>query len=351
MFCYQCEQTKQGQGCQVLGVCGKDENSASLQDLLIHALKGISQYAHRAAQLGARNPEMRSSSQLKPSSQPLPTSTSTSIRWLRWSTKPQPSATAPGPSIKRPRPRPASPRKPSPDRLASNRRKSAKLLLAGASAGWIDISFANNGKELKNLEELVIYGLKGVAAYAYHAMVLGSERSRPATPLIHELLNGLTEKHTAERAARQGAAGRRDQSQGHGAARRGEHRRVRPSGADRGARHAGQGQGDRRLRARPQGPGGAAQADRGNGDQHLHARRDAPGARLSGAEEVQAPRRELRRRLAGAAQGILRIPRRDPDDHQLPHEAAEGVPGPALHRAAWSAGPAWRTSPTATSSR
>jgi hydroxylamine reductase (hybrid-cluster protein) len=35
MFCYQCEQTSQGQGCQVIGVCGKDENSATLQDLLI----------------------------------------------------------------------------------------------------------------------------------------------------------------------------------------------------------------------------------------------------------------------------------------------------------------------------
>ena len=58
MFCYQCEQTSKGQGCRVAGVCGKDENSATLQDLLIHALKGVSQYAHRAAQLGARDPEI-----------------------------------------------------------------------------------------------------------------------------------------------------------------------------------------------------------------------------------------------------------------------------------------------------
>ena len=58
MFCYQCEQTSQGQGCQVVGVCGKDENTATLQDLLIHALKGVSQYAHRAGQLGAADPEI-----------------------------------------------------------------------------------------------------------------------------------------------------------------------------------------------------------------------------------------------------------------------------------------------------
>jgi len=53
MFCYQCEQTSQGQGCAVVGVCGKDENTATLQDLLIYAVKGISQYAHRARQFGA----------------------------------------------------------------------------------------------------------------------------------------------------------------------------------------------------------------------------------------------------------------------------------------------------------
>jgi hydroxylamine reductase len=58
MFCYQCEQTSQGQGCQTIGVCGKDENTATLQDLLIHALKGVSQYAHRALLLGAADAEI-----------------------------------------------------------------------------------------------------------------------------------------------------------------------------------------------------------------------------------------------------------------------------------------------------
>lgn len=56
MFCYQCEQTASGQGCVEIGVCGKTEETAKLQDLLIHATKGISMYAHRAAQLGKRDP-------------------------------------------------------------------------------------------------------------------------------------------------------------------------------------------------------------------------------------------------------------------------------------------------------
>jgi hydroxylamine reductase len=42
MFCYQCEQTAKGEGCTKLGVCGKQPEVAALQDLLIYALKGLS---------------------------------------------------------------------------------------------------------------------------------------------------------------------------------------------------------------------------------------------------------------------------------------------------------------------
>jgi len=55
MFCYQCEQTAKGTGCNQFGVCGKDPETAALQDLLIHAAQGISQYAHRARQLGVKD--------------------------------------------------------------------------------------------------------------------------------------------------------------------------------------------------------------------------------------------------------------------------------------------------------
>ena len=58
MYCYQCEQTKNGTGCTEFGVCGKDPVSAALQDLLLYATKGISMHAHRARQLGASDPEV-----------------------------------------------------------------------------------------------------------------------------------------------------------------------------------------------------------------------------------------------------------------------------------------------------
>jgi hydroxylamine reductase len=56
VLCFQCEQTRNGTGCTTVGVCGKDTTSAALQDLLIYTTEGISMYAHRARQLGARDP-------------------------------------------------------------------------------------------------------------------------------------------------------------------------------------------------------------------------------------------------------------------------------------------------------
>ncbi|MDD4121388.1 MAG: hydroxylamine reductase, partial [Eubacteriales bacterium] len=41
MFCFQCQETAKGTGCEVRGVCGKTEDVAKLQDLLIYSLKGI----------------------------------------------------------------------------------------------------------------------------------------------------------------------------------------------------------------------------------------------------------------------------------------------------------------------
>ncbi|MBJ8050976.1 hydroxylamine reductase [Bacillus cereus] len=51
MFCYQCEQTPTD-GCKVIGVCGKNETIASLQDTIVFGLKGIAAYRTHAAQLG-----------------------------------------------------------------------------------------------------------------------------------------------------------------------------------------------------------------------------------------------------------------------------------------------------------
>ena len=58
MFCYQCEQTAGGSGCTKVGVCGKNEDIQSLQDLLLFGLKGIAAYANHARELGAKDEEV-----------------------------------------------------------------------------------------------------------------------------------------------------------------------------------------------------------------------------------------------------------------------------------------------------
>ena len=53
MFCFQCQETAKNTGCTVKGVCGKPEETANLQDLLIFVLKGISVYGEKLKELGA----------------------------------------------------------------------------------------------------------------------------------------------------------------------------------------------------------------------------------------------------------------------------------------------------------
>jgi len=53
MFCFQCQETAKNTGCTVKGVCGKPEETANLQDLLIFVMKGISVYGEKLKELGA----------------------------------------------------------------------------------------------------------------------------------------------------------------------------------------------------------------------------------------------------------------------------------------------------------
>lgn len=58
MFCNQCAQAMEG-GCdKSIGVCGKNEDIASLQDIIILGLKGVAAYAHHARQMGYTDPDV-----------------------------------------------------------------------------------------------------------------------------------------------------------------------------------------------------------------------------------------------------------------------------------------------------
>ena len=55
MFCFQCQETAKNQGCTLTGVCGKKEDTANLQDLLIYIIKGISIWLEKAKGFGLIN--------------------------------------------------------------------------------------------------------------------------------------------------------------------------------------------------------------------------------------------------------------------------------------------------------
>jgi len=57
MFCYQCEQAAKG-GCTKIGVCGKTDSTATLQDLLLYLSKGLAQVAVAARGQGIEDNEV-----------------------------------------------------------------------------------------------------------------------------------------------------------------------------------------------------------------------------------------------------------------------------------------------------
>ena len=52
MFCYQCQEALKNEGCVKKGVCGKEADTANLQDMLVHGVKGLSLYAETAKNAG-----------------------------------------------------------------------------------------------------------------------------------------------------------------------------------------------------------------------------------------------------------------------------------------------------------
>lgn len=58
MFCNHCEQTAKGHSCTTKGVCGKTADLADLQDLLMHAVRGLSHLAHEGRRVGVVDPEI-----------------------------------------------------------------------------------------------------------------------------------------------------------------------------------------------------------------------------------------------------------------------------------------------------
>ena len=57
MYCFQCQETAGNKGCTIRGVCGKPEETADLQDLLIYVCKGISVFGVKLKEKGTVDKE------------------------------------------------------------------------------------------------------------------------------------------------------------------------------------------------------------------------------------------------------------------------------------------------------
>ena len=177
MFCYQCEQAAGGTGCTVKGVCGKSDEVALLQDVLVHACKGIAQWAHRARALGATDRTIdvflvRALFTTVTNVNFAPDDIETRIHrahdLLRKARGMYEQACDKAGKSKE---LPAGPAQWAP---AEGR---AGLLDQGQSYR-IDKRIEKFGPDVAGLQELATYGLKGMAAYADHAQILGQEDDR-----------------------------------------------------------------------------------------------------------------------------------------------------------------------------
>jgi hydroxylamine reductase len=191
MFCYQCEQTSKGTGCTDFATCGKDESTAVLQDLLVHCAKGVAQFAHHARQLGARNPALDHF---------LLEALFTTVTNVNFDARRIEEMIRRGATLR--------------DQakslyLSACSRASQTPVACNGPSTWAPAAGFDGlvkqgeavsvlsrrdllGPDIAGLQDLLLYGVKGAAAYAEHARILGVE-SEAVYAFFAEALSYLAE--------------------------------------------------------------------------------------------------------------------------------------------------------------
>jgi hydroxylamine reductase len=187
MFCFQCEQTAKGEGCTKIGVCGKQPETAALQDLLIHAVKGLSLVAVEGRKVGVSDDAVNRFT----CEAIFSTLTNVDFDAERFVTLIR-------------------------DCVAHREALRKKVAAAGGSteftdpaagftpAGTTDEMIAQGEKvgvkadpdmnpDLLSLRELLVYGIKGLAAYTDHAAILG-QQDEAVFAFIHEAMAATLDK-------------------------------------------------------------------------------------------------------------------------------------------------------------
>lgn len=156
MFCFQCQETAGNKGCTKVGVCGKDENTANSQDLLIYVTKGLSEVVNKIGEVDSKYYDLISNNMFV-------TITNANFDEEDILDKVEETIKAKDKLIK--------------ENKLENLSDAAKytsddrdeLKRKAIEVGVLNII----NEDERSLVELVTYGLKGMAAYNHHANVLG----------------------------------------------------------------------------------------------------------------------------------------------------------------------------------
>ena len=173
MFCYQCEQTAKATGCDVSGVCGKKPEVAALQDMLIHCAKILGSFVTELRATGIKDRE---------ADRFIVEALFTTITNVNFDPERLEQTLREAEEIGRRLggmyEEACAKAGKSADVICTEEDQLAETcegLVEQAAALQIDKRRETAGEDVVGLQELILYGLKGTAAYAEHAMLLGIE--------------------------------------------------------------------------------------------------------------------------------------------------------------------------------
>lgn len=205
MFCFQCEQTKEQKGCTDVGVCGKTPEVAALQDLLLQCIIGVSQYASAARRIGTEAKLTIPFRDRTVDDFMLHGmfATVTNVNFdaeriaslIREASTMRDRAMALYASVHRALGK-SAPALNGPAQLAFGAGVSTADLTNEGKKYSIPSRQAELGKDYVGLQEMTMYGLKGTAAYAEHARVLG-QSDQTVLDEMHDVLAAQSEKTTS----------------------------------------------------------------------------------------------------------------------------------------------------------
>lgn len=167
MFCFQCQETLKNTGCTLNGICGKKGETANLQDLLIYTAKGVALAALASGQV------------TKEAGHFLIKALFTTVTNVSFDNTRLISMIRAGLHLRDSFGKAAAGQ----DALIWTASDDTALHAKAASVGVL----VSQNPDVRSLRELLVYGMKGIAAYSEHALVLGYED--PA--IAHFLAEGL----------------------------------------------------------------------------------------------------------------------------------------------------------------